>query len=195
MGIVVAVEGPDLAGKTTFIDRLRETPQMQTWPVFKPNYPSAVLVDTHGTEIERISRAWGEGQVAMKQAGLSFILDRCYVSSYVYSLVLKRTYDLEYVKDLADRLNPWIVYLSTPADLLLQRWEYRGDRMHSRLSKPEMSTRLMALHQTYEEWAARNPFHDRVIKVNWEAQQHPLGVAEMVGQKVVEQVRMSRGDL
>lgn len=172
MGAVIAVEGPDLSGKTTFIKALREVPAASRWPVFRMDVPKTLLETPTDPQIERIAEAFSAGLLAMKRT-LSFILDRCYVSSYVYSLVFGRQVNLGYIDKVAYEMNPLIVYMRTPIDLILQRYERRGDRLADR-------TRLISIHSAYERWLEKNPFHDRIIVLNSEAAAFPYGSAVQV---------------
>src|SRR5207302_10799628 len=131
MGSVLAFEGPDLAGKSSLISRLRDREPWSLWPMLRMDVPPALLRDPLHREWEVLSRAWNLGLVGFKRH-MSFLLDRCYVSSLVYSRVYGRKADLSYIEKVEEELQPTIVYVHTPIEVLLRRFEAEGDRtLHS----------------------------------------------------------------
>lgn len=156
--MIIAFEGPDKAGKTTLMTEFRQWEPYSRWPLFKMDVPQSVLADADGDRLERLSKAWFEGLQGFKRT-VSFLLDRCYVTSYVYSRVFRRKFDLSYLTDVARILDPIVVYVRTPVDVLLERYRREGDRLlHD-------EARLLAVAAEYETWAYRNPFLNRLIIV------------------------------
>ena len=68
---------------------------------------------------EEASKIFNETVIQFKHT--SFILDRSYPSSLVYSKVYKRKADLSYVEEIERELNPLVVILSADIKELLRR--------------------------------------------------------------------------
>jgi len=154
--VIIAVEGPDLAGKTTLLEAIRTMPTFRLWPVLRLNISRHALTD--GAILEEQSRAWNEALVTFSKHA-SAILDRCYVTSYCYSKLFGRTADLTYLSRISKELRPVVLYCSPSPETLLKRLEERGDSMMDRY-------RLVALKAIYDRWYVENTFDDTIVNVN-----------------------------
>ncbi len=170
LGAAIAVEGPDLCGKSTLLEAMRRVKAASEWPVFRIDLSQAVLADPEGEAIDEICRGFSVGMIAVREAGLSFFLDRTYVSAHVYAKVFERASDLRWIPHVASLLRPVVVYMATPLDVIVERYRTRGDRMlRDGMPNPVSAFAidvLRRIHDEYVEWLMTNPFGDKVIVVS-----------------------------
>lgn len=101
------IDGTDRVGKTTVCELLRLSTGL---PVIKMKDMS-----THfSSEPEKASEIFNKTIVQLKK--YSFICDRGFPSSIVYSKIYKRKYDLSYLEDIQKELNPVVIILVSYAD-------------------------------------------------------------------------------
>jgi thymidylate kinase len=128
--LVVAVEGVDRCGKTTLLKNMMVIEPFKFWPMFKLQVPPAVLsgIDTvvGGQTIEAYARAFNDALVTMRKT-ISFLTDRSFVSSIIYSTLFGRPIDWQYVTHLATELAPIIIYVRPPLDVVVERMRTVGD--------------------------------------------------------------------
>ena len=100
----IIIDGADKRGKTTVIKLLSEKLKL---PVIKmPD--SKEFIDSG--QIERVSKFFNE--IIVQFHGSSFILDRGFTSSVVYSRVFNRPDDLSYISEIENVLEPVIFILT-----------------------------------------------------------------------------------
>jgi hypothetical protein len=94
----IVIDGSDNLGKTTVLNILSEKLQL---PIIKmPNMPKYIK----DGNTEPFSQLFSETVMQFKQ--FPFLMDRDYSSSVVYSRLFARDYDLGYLKDIREALNP-----------------------------------------------------------------------------------------
>lgn len=101
--MIVLIDGPDNVGKTTVINKLHES---TGYPIIK--MPNMKEYFEKGLT-EEFSKLFNETIVQFRK--FSFILDRGFTSSLVYSKVYNRSFDLSYLKDIQEQLNPVVIIL------------------------------------------------------------------------------------
>lgn len=157
MSRVIALEGPDLTGKTTLLGALQKRLPYAMWPVLSIHYTKKILLEPGGATINRAMEAFYSSVATMSKT-MPALLDRCYVSDYVYGRVFGREVDLDSIKWVARQLRPRIVYLYTPVEVLLERLKWRGDDFVS-------AKTLTGVYEGYQAWYQDNPFDDEVVKI------------------------------
>lgn len=99
--IHIIIDGSDNLGKTTILRMLSKEMEL---PVIKmPNMQTYI----ENNNAEAFSKLFNETIVQFKQ--FSFLLDRGFTSSQVYSELFGREFDLGYLKDTEKILDPKIV--------------------------------------------------------------------------------------
>lgn len=102
--IHIIIDGADRTGKSTVCKILEMGLQI---PLIKmPNMKEYIEKGLS----EEFSRLFNETIVQFKD--YSFIMDRGFTSSLVYSKVFKRTFDLSYIKKIEEELKPKIFIVS-----------------------------------------------------------------------------------
>lgn len=122
---LIAVEGPDLAGKTTLVSNLRSRFQKEE-PRRAAVYGPHVCFTNSIALAEQMSRPDFTG---------SLVLDRCWVSEYVYSRVYGR---VDVMSDaeawllglLYSHIGALLIVLDVTDDILRQRYGKFGDDSH-----------------------------------------------------------------
>lgn len=158
MNPAIAFEGPDLTGKTTILDALQKRMPYAMWPVLSIHSSTQALQEPGGAAVNAAGVAFYSA-VSIMTKTMPVLLDRCYVTNYVYGKVFGREPDLDLIKKVAARLRPTIVYLYTPRSLLLERLKWRGDDFVS-------ADILTKVYGAYQDWSAENPFSDEIVTVN-----------------------------
>lgn len=114
--MILLFEGPSLSGKTTLARKLAEDVK---WPYIK--FPSSVCPTSEGVwefddpRIDLLCRAISTcaGEIAQY---FDFILDRCWLSNYVYSLFFSRSDSPEFYLEALRRLSPYLLVVCVTAD-------------------------------------------------------------------------------
>lgn len=121
--MLLIVEGTDLVGKSTLIERLQ---QALPWPVAKIRW--ALIGDSRA---ETVGMATATIEL-LRAAATDLILDRCFFSMWAYGE------ERSYVPDLIaafDRVSAAVparlVLLTATADELRRRYEQQPDEFHS----------------------------------------------------------------
>lgn len=96
--IHLLLDGSDRLGKTTVVNLLSRMTQL---PIIKMPNMSAYI---KGDNPEEFSKLFNE--VIVQFAETSFILDRGFTSSLVYSKVFNRPFDLSYINNIEQILKP-----------------------------------------------------------------------------------------
>ena len=156
MSRVVAFEGPDLTGKTSLLDLLQERMPYAMWPRLSYHPTRSMLDEEGGATLDLTSLIFHEGMIAASKQ-MPFVMDRCYVTNYVYGLAFDRGLDLDRILSIARRLRPVIVYVSTPTLVLVERLKWRGDKFVKQAAK------LAQISDLYDGWATENPFSDVIV--------------------------------
>lgn len=151
---VVAFEGPDLCGKTTLLSKIREREPYCWWPQFTMTVSKRMLWQG-GDALSSAVKEFNAGLVFMSSK-TSMLLDRCYLTHYVYRKAFSQPYDAMWLRDVASVLRPVIVYVKTPWDVVEARYHERGD------SNWDIED-VFAVYQEYERWFVENPFRDTVV--------------------------------
>ena len=150
----IAFEGPDLTGKTSLADGLQKLMPYALWPRFSITTQKPAL-ETTGSLLSDVAKAF-YGSLSKMGRTMPFVLDRCYVSTYVYGRVFKRGIDIEGLRRVARSLNMTVVYVYTPLKVLLDRLKHRGDDW-------VVSDTLERVFFEYEAWYRDNLFGDSVM--------------------------------
>lgn len=110
----ILIDGPDGVGKTTICQLLSKKLKI---PVIK----MADMPKHFKNNPEAASEVYNKTIIQFKDS--SFIMDRGWPTSIVYSLVYGRSYkDLEYLKDIRGKLNEKLV-------ILIANKPFRGDKL------------------------------------------------------------------
>ncbi len=150
---IVIIEGPDLAGKTYFIEKFSK--HMNNGIIIKNNYKPKTGDDFNKIReqyvvIFGISKAYNE--YLGNKKGL-VILDRFYPSQSVYSYLrnkdelnseVEKEFE-EIAEELAEEFNTKMIFLNTPLKVLEKRYDERGDEH----IKKEMLAKLYDRYQTF----------------------------------------------
>lgn len=158
MSRAIAFEGPDLTGKTSIIAALQKRMPYAMWPVLTIHSSKQALQEPGGTSVNAAGMAFYDA-VSIMAKTMPVILDRCYVTNWVYGHVFHRVPSLAVIQGVARRLRPIIVYLYTPVDVLLERHKWRGDDFVN-------VEALVNIHAAYETWRLANLFSDEVVEVS-----------------------------
>lgn len=111
--MIVLIDGPDGTGKTTVAKRISETLEI---PYVKmPN----MVEYFNKNSAEEFSKLFNETIVQF--ADCSFVLDRGFTSSLVYSHVYKRDFDLSYIDKIHKELNPLVIILTATQEKIMER--------------------------------------------------------------------------
>lgn len=114
--MILLFEGPSLSGKTVLARKLAEDIK---WPYIK--FPSSVtpapeeVWEFDDPRIDLLCRAISgcAGEIAQH---FDFILDRCWLSNYVYSLLFSRTDSPEFYLEELRRLSDYLLVVCVTAD-------------------------------------------------------------------------------
>lgn len=175
MARVIAFEGPDLTGKSSLLAALRKRMPYSMWPLFKIELTNDMLGDQD--RLDTAVRAFYEGLVVAART-VPFLMDRCYVSSWVYGTEAGRTnVDVSWIRSTARRLDPIIVYVKTPTAVLIDRLKWRGDDYVT------TRERLVRIDEIYRDWAIGNPFGDTIVVVGDESDTVE-GTAEVLAKRL-----------
>ena len=98
------LDGSDCLGKTTVLELL--STHLKTPIIKMPNMQAYI----EKGDAESYSQLFNETIIQFKQ--YSFLLDRGFTSSEVYSKLFGRKYDLGYLKNIKEDLNPTVVILT-----------------------------------------------------------------------------------
>lgn len=157
MSRAIAFEGPDLTGKTSIIAALQKRMPYCMWPVLTIHSSKQALQEPGGTSVNAAGMAFYDA-VSIMARTMPVILDRCYVTNWVYGKVFDRAPSLAEIQGVARRLKPVIIYLHTPEDVLLERLKWRGDDFVNERA-------LLRVASYYQEWKNNNPFSDDIRQV------------------------------
>lgn len=104
----IIIDGPDKVGKTTVIKILADRLSL---PIIKmPNMKEYINNEPSEDTAEKFSKLFNETIVQFKDT--SFILDRGFTSSLVYSKVFNRRFDLSYIDKIEDELKTNVFILT-----------------------------------------------------------------------------------
>lgn len=157
MSRAVAFEGPDLTGKTTLLDALQKRMPYAMWPLLSVHSSKVALREPGGVAVNAAGWAF-YSSIAVMARTMSVLLDRCYVTNYVYGRVFGREVDGGAFLCVAASLQPVVVYVYTPLELLLERLKWRGDDFVD-------AELLKKVYDGYETWYVDNPFVDEVVRI------------------------------
>ena len=158
MSRCVAFEGADLTGKTSLIDALQKRMPYSMWPLLSLSLSKEILHDKSGKSITEIETAYYKAVAGMTRT-MSVLMDRCYVTNYVYGSVFGRDVDLDAIREVEAALRPVIVYVYTPLEVLQERLKRRGDDFVDRAS-------LVKIFEGYLNWYYANPFGNAIVRVD-----------------------------
>lgn len=106
--IHILIDGPDKVGKTTVIKMLSDQLNI---PVIKmTNMKDYLTGSLSENKAEEFSKLFNETLIQFKDS--SFIMDRGFTSSIVYSRVFNRSFDLSYLDDIEQILQPKVFILT-----------------------------------------------------------------------------------
>lgn len=157
MSRTLAFEGADLTGKTSVIAALQKRMPYAMWPVLRIHSSKQALREHDGASVNLAGMAFYSA-VSIMAKTMPVILDRCYITNYVYGRVFDRSPDAVVLESVARKLKPVIIYLYTPERILLERLKWRGDDFIN-------SEHLLMVAQAYREWKDENPFGDEIYEV------------------------------
>lgn len=110
----VIIEGGDCTGKTPLCEMLSNRLKIHVISM------QSQLSKYGNVDIERVSRVFNYNLVLFRH--FSFILDRGYPSSWVYSKIYGRTEDLSYLDEIERELNPQVfVLICSDLEMLKKR--------------------------------------------------------------------------
>lgn len=157
MSRAIAFEGPDLTGKTSIIAALQKRMPYAMWPVLTIHSSKQALQEPSGTSVNAAGIAFYDA-ISIMAKTMPVILDRCYITNWVYGTVFDRVPSSVEIQVVARRLRPIIVYLYTPFEDLKERLKWRGDDFVN-------SKMLDDIHRAYDTWYHGNPFNDEIIAI------------------------------
>ena len=163
--MIVIVEGPDLSGKTTAIEKLGK--KFNSGFTLKNNFKprtkeESELIYNHYSEILNLVAAWH-----MLHPSNLIILDRFYPSQQVYSILRgkdeMKQWELLDIERRCKEFNVKLIMLDTPLEELKSRHEHRGDDyikrgqleiLKERYDKAYLQSRLekMSVNTRNPEW-------------------------------------------
>ena len=168
----MAFEGADLTGKTSLIAALQRRMPYSMWPLLSIHSSKEALREPGGAAVNAAGVAFYSAVAAMART-MPVILDRCYVTNYVYGRVFGREPDFDVITGVAARLRPRVIYVYTPLEVLLERLKWRGDDFVDRKT-------LVMIYDGYVAWCGANPFDDEIVRVDSTVASDLDALAEMV---------------
>lgn len=117
----IIVEGGDGTGKSTVVQLLSRKYNL---PIIKMPVPQDKV---RTAQIEELSEIFNKTLVQFHE--IDFICDRALLSSIVYSKLLNRTYNLNYINNIEQILDPVIIIMSAYKDG--ENRPFRGDDIYS----------------------------------------------------------------
>lgn len=112
--MIIFIEGPDGAGKTELVKKLQDEGY---GPIVR--LPKSQEFFKKGN-IEEASWIFNNTLAQLTNKN-SFIVDRGYFSSLVYSKVYKRKTDLSYIWNIHKKLKPIVIFLDAKDSILFKR--------------------------------------------------------------------------
>ena len=158
MSKAIAFEGPDLTGKTSLIDALQKRMPYAMWPTLSIHSSTIALRQSSGQAIDTAGAAFYSSIASMART-LPVLLDRCYVTNYVYGSIFGRATNIKILNEVAQVLSPTIVYVFTSLEILLERLKWHGDEFVDRKV-------LVNIFEMYTHWFYDNPFSDKIIRID-----------------------------
>ena len=134
------IDGRDKVGKSTVCHLLSRKLDL---PIIKmPNMKEYF----HKATAEEFSKLFNETIVQFSES--SFILDRGFPSSMVYSKVFARDFDLDYIRTIQDKLKPIVIILD--------------GTIHDRDDIKEVDDKTLDIHLAYRQ-LADDPGNDYIL--------------------------------
>jgi len=123
MGLVLLMEGPDLAGKSTVTTLLSKRLGIPAYKGVGPDDINVSIKDRAVIEFNQLTNF-------LTQTDVDVIIDRMYLSEWVYASVFGREFDENNVKkidEMFSKIDAINIIITANEDTLKERYDKRGD--------------------------------------------------------------------